>query len=118
MPVDFLSSPNLEKLQKEQAEIQGQPQSAFPYELTAGDRTWKVDTVVLDPTLGYPDLGVVYESSGVTDPAAQKTEAIAVMSAFLKAQPGIRRNFHGLWAYSIKDGKRTPIMELPIKQIP
>jgi hypothetical protein len=118
VPVDFLSSPNLERLQKEQSEIQGTPQSAFPYELTAGDRTWKVDTVVLDPTLGYPDLGVVYESSGVTDSAAQKTEAIAVMSAFLKAQPGIRQNFHGLWAYVTKDGKRTPIMELPMKQIP
>ena len=53
-----------------------------------------------------------------TDPAALRTEAMAVMSAFLKAQPGIRANFHGLWAYAEKDGKRTPVMELPMKQIP
>lgn len=118
LPVSFISSPNLEKLQKEQSDIQNSPQNAFPYSLTAGDRTWKVDAVVLDPSLAEPDLGIVYESSGVTDPAAQRTEATAVFSAFLKAQPGIRQNFHGLWAYAMINGKRTPIIELPMGQIP
>jgi hypothetical protein len=61
---------------------------------------------------------VTYESTGVTDPAALRTEAIAVMSSLLKAQPGLRQNFHGLWTYSVKDGKRTPVMELPMGQIP
>ena len=118
LPLDFIASPNLEKLQKEQADIQNSPQNAFPYSLTAGDRTWKVDAVVLDPSLAEPDLAIVYESSGVTDPAAQRTEATAVFSAFLKAQPGIRQNFHGLWAYAMINGKRTPIIELPMAQIP
>jgi hypothetical protein len=36
----------------------------------------------------------------------------------LKAQPGIRESFHGLWAYAMYNGKRTPVMELPMKQIP
>jgi hypothetical protein len=54
----------------------------------------------------------------VTDPAALRTEATAVLSAFLKTQPGIRANFHGLWAYAEKDGKRTAVMELPMGQIP
>jgi hypothetical protein len=118
LPLDFISSPNLEKLQKEQSEIPNSPQSAFPYSLTSGDRTWKVDSVVLDPSLAEPDLAIVYESAGVTDPAAQRTEATAVFSAFLKAQPGIRSNFHGLWAYAMINGKRTPIFELPMTQIP
>ena len=118
LPLDYISSPNLEKLQKEQAEIPNSPQNAFPYSLKSGDRTWKVDAVALDPSLAEPDLAVVYESTGVTDPAAQRTEATAVFSAFLKAQPGIRANFHGLWAYAMIDGKRTPIFELPMTQIP
>jgi hypothetical protein len=118
LPLDYISSPNLEKLQKEQAEIPNSPQSAFPYSLRAGDRTWKVDAVVLDPSLAEPDLAVVYESTGVTDPAAQRTEATSVFSAFLKAQPGIRANFHGLWAYAMINGKRTPVFELPMTQIP
>ena len=118
LPLDIISSPNLEKLHQEQAQIAGSPQEAFPYSLHDGDRVWKVDAVMLDPSLHFADLGVVYESSGVTDAAAQRTEAIAVFSAFLKAQPGIRSNFHGLWAYAVKDGKRTPVMELPMGQIP
>ncbi|MGA2888288.1 MAG: hypothetical protein ABSE51_09580 [Terracidiphilus sp.] len=118
LPVDFLSSPNLEKLGTEQAAIKNSPQDVFPLTIPDGPRTWKIDTVRLDPTLLHADLGVVYESTGVTDPAAQRTEAIAVLSAVLKAQPGLRENFHGLWAYAVKDSKRTPVMELPMAQIP
>ena len=118
VPVDFISSPNLEKLSQEQAQIKGSPQDAFPYKLQDGPRTWKIDAVWLDPTLLHADLGVAYESTGVTDPAAQRTEAIVVLSALLKAQPGLRENFHGLWAYAVKDGKRTPVIELPMAQIP
>jgi hypothetical protein len=118
LPVDFLSSPNLEKLRQEQALIMPSPQSAFPLSLPDGDRTWKIEAVGLDPALREPDLGVVYQSTGVTDPAALRTEATAVLSAFLKAQPGIRANFHGLWAYAEKDGKRTAVIELPMDKIP
>ncbi len=118
LPVDFLSSPNLEKLRKEQGDITPSPQSQMPLTLQSGDRTWKVEAVELDPSLHEPDLAVVYQSTGVTDPAAQRTEATAVLSAFLKLQPGIRANFHGLWAIADLDGKRTPIMEVPMAQIP
>jgi len=118
LPVDFLSSPNLEKLRQEQALIMPSPLSAFPLSLPDGDRTWKIEAVGLDPALREPDLGVVYQSTGVTDPAALRTEATAVLSAFLKAQPGIRANFHGLWAYAEKDGKRTAVIELPMDKIP
>ena len=118
LPVDFLSSPNLDKLHQEQGLISPSPLSALPLSLPDGDRTWKIEAVGLDPSLHEPDLGVVYTSTGVTDPAALRTEATAVLSAFLKAQPGLRANFHGLWAYAEKDGKRTPVMELPMKQIP
>jgi hypothetical protein len=118
VPVDFISSPNLEKLDQEQAQIKNSPQSVFPYSLADGARTWKIESVRLDATLLHADLGVSYESTGVTDPAAVRTEAMAVLSALLKAQPGLRVNFHGLWAYVVKDGKRTPVMELPMAQIP
>jgi hypothetical protein len=114
LPVDFLSSPNLDKLHQEQTQIIPSPQSAFPLSLPDGDRTWKIDAVGLDPSLHEDDLGVVYQSTGVTDPAAMRTEATAVLSAFLKAQPGLRANFHGLWAYAEKDGKRNPVMEMPM----
>jgi hypothetical protein len=118
LPVDFLSSPNLEKLVQEQGQVQNSPQNVFPYTLQEGDRTWKIDAVQLDGSLREPDLAVLYESTGVTDPAAVRTEAGAVLSALLKAQPGLRQNFHGLWAIAMKDGKRSPVIELPMAQIP
>jgi hypothetical protein len=40
LPVDFLSSPNLEKLGTEQTAIRNSPQNAFPLELPDGERTW------------------------------------------------------------------------------
>ena len=118
LPVDYLSSPNLEKLRQEQFQLSPAPPAAFPLSLRDGDRVWKIDSVSLDASLHEPDLGVAYESTGVTDPAALHTEAITVMTAFLKYQPGVRANFHGLWAYSVTNGKRSPIMELPMAKIP
>jgi hypothetical protein len=119
VPVDFLSSPNLDKLEQEEAQIKNSPQQGFPLTLNDGPRSFKVEAVQVDPVLLQPDLAVLYEAnSALTDAAAQRTEAIAVLSALLKTQPALRQNFHGLWAYSVKDGKRTPVLELPMEQIP
>jgi hypothetical protein len=118
VPVDFISSPNLEKLSQEQAQIKDSPQDAFPYSLQDGDRTWKIDAVRMDASLRQADLAVTYESTGVTDQAAVRTEATEVLSALLKAQPALRQNFHGMWAIAVKDGKQNPLLELPMAQIP
>jgi hypothetical protein len=119
LPVDFLSSPNLDKLGQEQAQIKHGPgEDTFPYSVKSGDRTWKIDGVRLDASLHEPDLGVTFESTGSADPAVARTEAIAVLGALLKAQPGLRENFHGMWAYASINGKVTPVMELPMAQVP
>lgn len=119
LPVDFISSPNLDKLVQEQSQIKGGPtEDAFPYSVKSGDRTWKIDSIRLDASLHEPDLGVTYESAGTGDPAVARTEAIAVLGAVLKAQPGLRENFPGMWAYASTNGKVTPVMELPMAQIP
>jgi hypothetical protein len=118
LPVDFISSPNLEKLSQEQSQIKNSPAEALPYSVSAGDRTWKIAAMRFDPSLRQSDLGATYESAGVSDPAAQRTEATAVLSALLKAQPTLRQTFHGMWAYASNAGKVTPVMELPMTQIP
>jgi hypothetical protein len=118
VPVDFLSSPNLEKLGAEQAQLKDSPQNAFPMTLPDGPRAWKIDAMRLDSSLLHAELGIVYESTGVSDLAAQRTEATAVLGAVLKAQPGLRKSFYGLWAYAVKDGKQTQVMELPMEKIP
>jgi hypothetical protein len=117
LPVDFLSTPNLEKLGREQSELKNPPEG-FPISLSDGPRTWKIDGVHIDTTLRQADLSVTYESLGIADPAAARTEATAVLSALLKAHPELKENFHGMWAVASKDGKQTPVMELPMGQIP
>ena len=118
LPVDFISSPNLDKLGQEQGQIKNSPTAAFPLSVTVGDRTWKISAMRFDPSLRQADVGATYESAGVSDPAAQRTEAIAVLGALLKAQPALRQGFHGMWAYASNGGKVTPVMELPMAQIP
>jgi hypothetical protein len=117
LPVDFISSPNMEKLDREQGQIKDPP-GGFPISLNDGARTWKIDGVRIDTTLRQSDLSVTYESLGMADPAAARTEATAVLSAMLKAHPELKNNFHGMWAVASKDGKLTPVMELPMAQIP
>jgi hypothetical protein len=117
LPVDFISSPNMEKLNHEQTQLKEVP-GPFPLSLADGPRTWKIDGIRIDTTLRHADLSVTYESLGIADPAAARTEAIAVLSALLKAHPELRESFHGLWAVASKDGKLTPVMELPMGQIP
>ena len=122
-PVDFLSSPHLEKLNKEQSQLPANPVDSLPLTLT-GDaganagKSWRITALHLDATLHTPDLGVVYESTGLTEPVAARAEAIAVMSALLKLHPELRDNFHGLWAYAEKDGKRSYAIELAMHDIP
>ncbi|MGB6975427.1 MAG: hypothetical protein WBD67_12165 [Terracidiphilus sp.] len=118
LPVDFLSSPNLEKLNHEQSDLTSGPAHAFPLTVGEGSRTWKIEGIEADTSLRDADLRVTYDSLGMTDPAAARTEATAVLSALLKAHPDLRANFHGLWAYAMRDGKATPVMELRMAQIP
>lgn len=123
LPVDFLSSPHLEKLNKEQSLLGSNPADSFPLTVTsvaptATANSWKITSLHLDTTLHEPDLGLVYESTGLTEPVAARAEAIAVMSALLKAHPELRESFHGLWAYAEKDGRRSYAIELAMHDIP
>jgi hypothetical protein len=119
LPVDFLSSPHLEKLNREQSQLAGNPQDTLPLFVTgAGAQSIKITSIHLDDTLHTDDLALTYEGTGITDPQAAKTQAIAVMSGLLKLHPDLRENFHGLWAYAEQDGRRCYAIELPMKDIP
>jgi len=121
LPVDFLSSPHLEKLNKEQSQL-ANPADSLPLTVTASGadagKSWKITALHLDATLHTPDLDLVYESTGLTEPITARAEAIEVMSAFLKLHPELRENFHGLWAYAEKDGKRSYAIEQAMHDIP
>lgn len=122
IPVDFLSSPNLEKLNKEQLDLGTNPDNSLPFTVTGAGpdagKNWQITALRLDPALHTDDLAIVYIGSGVTNPIAQRAEGVAVMSAFLRLHPELRENFHGLWAYAERDGRRTYAIELAMADIP
>jgi len=123
LPVDFLSSPHLEKLNKEQMLLKSNPSDLMPLTVTGASapnagKTWKITALHLDATLHTSDLGLTYEGTGLTDPVAARAEAVAVMSGLLKLHPELRDSFHGLWAYAEKDGSRSYAIELAMHDIP
>jgi hypothetical protein len=122
LPVDFLSSPHLEKLNKEQSQLAANPADSLPLTVAGSGadagKSWRITALHFDSTLHSPDIGLDYESTGLTEPVAARAEAIAVMSALLKLHPELRENFHGLWAYAEKDGKRNYAIELAMHDIP
>jgi hypothetical protein len=119
LPVDFLSSPHLEKLNREQSQAGSNPADALPLTVTGdGGKSWKITALHLDATLHHDDLALAYEGSGLTEPQAARAEAVAVMSSLLKLHPDLRENFHGLWAYAEKDGRQSYAIELAMHDIP
>jgi hypothetical protein len=122
LPVDFLSSPHLEKLNKEQSLLGPNPTDSLPLTVTGAGadagKSWRITALHIDTSLHDSDLGLEYEGTGITDPIPARAEAVAVMSAVLKLHPELRNNFHGLWAYAEKDGRRNYAIELAMHDIP
>jgi hypothetical protein len=118
LPVDFLSSPHLDKLNREQSQLGTNPSESLPLTVGGAGKSWRITAIHLDTTLHTPDIALVYEGTGLTDPAAARAEAISVLSGFLKLHPELRENFHGLWAYAEKDGRQSFAIELAMHDIP
>lgn len=117
-PVDFLSSPNLEKLRKEltAAEPAGLP-GETPMTVTANGETYPVTNLHTDGSLGGLDLVISYNAASVSDPVATRTHIVNLMKTLLQQHPGLREAFHGLWVYANAPGQRPFAIELPMNQI-
>jgi hypothetical protein len=121
-PVDFLSSPNLSKLQREAAAVRpdGLPGSegVATMTLAAGDQSFAITGLRTDGALGGLDLVIHYNANAANvDPVYQRGQALALMQAILKQHPELRSNFHGLWVYADSPGHQGFAVELPMNQI-
>lgn len=118
-PVDFLTSPNLQKLERETEKVrpEGLP-GAEPMTLTADGQTWKVTNVHTGELADQLDLVVTYEATGAQDAVAARTQVTAVMRGLLAAHPELKEAFHGLWVYAAAPGGKAPFaLELPMSEI-
>ena len=119
-PVYFLTSPNLDKLLKEQAAIapSGLPTNTQPMLVAgSGGQGFEVQDLHTDSSLGGLDLVIDYGAKDVSDPVASRTRNVELMKAMLAQHPELREGFHGLWAFANAPNERPFANELPMAQI-
>lgn len=118
-PVYFFSSPNLDKLLKEQAAIApaGLPGSNQPMLLSGGGQSFEIQDMRTDSSLGGLDLVIDYKAKDASDPVASRTRNVDLMKALLAQHPELRDGFHGLWAYADAPNEQPFANELPMGQI-
>jgi hypothetical protein len=122
-PLDFLSSPNLEKLQREADQIRptdlpGKTALTF----YAQGQLITVSAIDTSTELGGLDLDVHYapdatQASQLRDPIAARGQVTAVMSALLKMHPELQGAFHGIWVHADQGTATLFALELPMDQI-
>jgi len=118
-PVDFVSSPNLQKLQREaeQARPDNLPGSD-PLHLSSGTQTFDIVSLHTGELSNQLDLVVTYNASPNQDPVTARAQVTAVMRALLQQHPELLTAFHGLWVYAATPGNQSPFaLELPMDQI-
>lgn len=117
-PIDFLNTPNLEKLVGEQAalKVEGLPGEQH-VQITAGGKTYSITNIHTDASLGGLDLVVRYAANDTSDPVATRTQIIDLMKALLAQYPELKDGFHGLWVFADAPNQRPFGIELPISDI-
>ena len=122
-PLDFLSSPNLEKLQREADQIRPTdlPGKAAMTFYAQGEliTATAIDT---STALGGLDLDFHYTPDGaqamqLRDPIAARRQVTAVMSTLLKMHPELQGAFHGIWVHADQGTSTLFALELPMDQI-
>ena len=123
-PVDFLSSPNLEKLQHEADGVKPTdlPAAQQPVMIGGQGSTFQVTAVDTTTTFGPLDLDVQYapdptQAIQLHDPPSARKQVLAVMTALLSLHPEIRDGFHGIWVHADQGSVSLFSLELPMDQI-
>ncbi|HUY81458.1 MAG TPA: hypothetical protein VMU92_07025 [Acidobacteriaceae bacterium] len=122
-PVEFLSSPNLEKLKHEEDLIQLDSLPGIkPLLLDAHGSVLKVTAIGTTATFGALDLGVHYtpdaaQTVQLHDPYAARRQVTDVMTALLALHPELREAFHGIWVQADGESASLFALELPMDQI-
>jgi len=122
-PLDFLSSPNLEKLQREADQIRPTdlPQKSAMTFYVQGQLIM-VSAIDTSTELGGLDLDVHYtpdaaEAAQLRDPIAARGQVTAVMAELLKMHPELQGAFHGIWVHAEQGTSTLFALELPMNQI-
>ncbi|MGA8041497.1 MAG: VWA domain-containing protein [Terracidiphilus sp.] len=119
-PVEFLSSPNLEKLQHEEDRVHPETLPDIkPLLLDVQGAAFKVTAIGTTATFGALDIEVHYtpdaaQTAQLRDPSAARRQVTDLMTALLALRPELREAFHGLWVQAEGESATLYSLELPI----
>jgi hypothetical protein len=122
-PVEFLSSPNLEKLQREEEQVHpGDLPGTKPLVLTANVSVFQITKIDTTTIFGALDLDVHYtpdtsQTAQLRDPPSARRQVTEVMTALLALHPELRDAFHGIWVQADNGTASVFSLELPMDQI-
>ena len=122
-PVDFLTSANLQKLQRETDQVHPDNlPGAKPLLVSANGSNYEVTGIETSSALGALDLEVNYnaspmQASQLRDPPAARKQVLDVMTALLALHPELQDGFHGIWVHANQGQASLFSLELPMDQI-
>jgi hypothetical protein len=122
-PVQFMSSPNLEKLQHEQEKVQPDAlPGTRPLMLDGHGSTFQVTSIDTSASLGALDLDVYYtpddaQAVQLRDPPSARKQVTDLMAALLTLHPELHEAFHGMWVHAQKGDTTLFLLELPMDQV-
>jgi hypothetical protein len=122
-PVEFMSSPNLDKLHHEEDEVHPETLPGVkPLMLDAHGTAFQVTAIDTTTALGGFDLEVHYipdatEAAQLHDPPGARKQVTEVMTALLTLRPELHDAFHGIWVFADEGSASLFSLELPMDQI-
>lgn len=122
-PVDFLSSPNLQKLQQETQQSKPPAMAAnSTMLLNANGTSFNLSNVGTTTEFGGLDLDLHYtpsamQASQLNSPASARQQVTVLMTELLRQNPELRQAFHGIWAHADQGQASLFSLELPMDQI-
>lgn len=122
-PFDNLSSPNLQKLQKETEDAKPADFPAGqPVTVNSPGGAFQVTAVDTSTAFGGLDLDVHYtpdpsQASQLSDAPLARKQILDIMTALLAAHPELHQAFHGIWVHADQGNSTLFALELPMDQI-
>lgn len=122
-PLDNLSSPNLQKLQRETEEAKPADFPADkPVTVSSAQGVFRLTSVDTSTDFGGLDLDVHYtpdpaQAAQLSNPPAARQQALDIMNALLAAHPELHQAFHGIWVHADQGNATLFALELPMNQI-
>ena len=122
-PVEFLSSPNLEKLQHEADLVHPDNlPGAKPLMLSEHGSEFQVTAIDTTALFGPLDVEVHYvpdtsQTAELRNPPSARKQVTEVMMALLALHPELHDAFHGIWVEADQGATSVFSLELPMDQI-